>query len=286
MYTPEIFLYAALWASIAFLAYVPREWIKANLEEIKRKNANDAMKVKAIQLLVPVLFFVFAAAVILCIGTLVTPLLIMLFGEFMAKLGAFIDKFGGWFVIIGIAVFWWREKHPKPKTDAELTPPKPPIDEMRARAERTYSTMQQTAYVIFTDACRYLSGLVAPLSLAAVTASVKFDILPSGVVIYYFTIGKGNCDAPVDTLREILEHIIDQRLRAKDLPLAVEPVYVSADGSTWPSLVVDGVHDLGSSYRVDLVITDEAEVARLKARGVASFDDGANAAQPNDPDFG
>ena len=51
-------------------------------------------------------------------------------------------------------------------------------------------------------------------------------------------------------------------------------------------LVVDGVYDLGHTYRVDLVITNEAMVSRLKARA-ASGPDGYDLGSQTvcDPDF-
>ena len=186
--------------------------------------------------------------------------------------------------LIWLMIASYRANHPRDmvETPTEATPP---IDEVRARAERTYPIMRQTAYLLLNDLCQYLNGLIPPFSLAAVMAPVNFDITVNMAVLYHFFIGKGNCDASADTLREILENLIDQHLRARDLPLTVQAVYVSADGSTWPSLVVDGVYDLGQNYRVDLVITNEAEVSRLKARNMSRFDDGADTPQPHDPDF-
>lgn len=92
------------------------------------------------------------------------------------------------------------------------------------------------------------------------------------------------CDAPIDTLKEILETLIDQHLQAKDLPISIPAIYTAADGTTWPGLVVDGVYDLGSQYRVDLVITNDAEVTALKAKGLSWFDDDTDVT-PHDPDF-
>ena len=185
---------------------------------------------------------------------------------------------------IAVFIASWRANHPRNEAQAATEAP-PPIDEVRARAERTFPVMRQTAYLLLNDLCRYLNGLVAPFSLAAVTAPVNFDVTVNHAVLYHFVIGKGNCDATTDTLKEILDSLIDQHLRARDLPLTVQAVYVSADGSTWPSLVVDGVYDLGKQYRVDLAITNEAVVSRLKARNISRFDDGAGVVEPKDTDF-
>ena len=69
-----------------------------------------------------------------------------------------------------------------------------------------------------------------------------------------------------------MEGIIEQHLHAKDLPMALPEVYVSAEGDSWPGLVVDRVHDLGDKYQVDMVITNEAEAAALKERAASGAD--------------
>lgn len=167
------------------------------------------------------------------------------------------------------------------------TPSAPPkdIEAVRFRAERTYPVMKQTAYLLFRDLCRYLPGLAAPFSMPAVTAPVNFDITASLVTLFHFVISKGESDVTISTMKEILESLIDQRLRAQDLPLSVPAIYTAADGSTWPGLVVDGIYDIGQQYRVDLVITNEAEVTRLQARGVNCLDSESGSATPHDPDF-
>lgn len=158
------------------------------------------------------------------------------------------------------------------------------IETVRSRAKATYPTMKQTAYLLFRDLCRYLPGLVSPFSLSAVTAPVAFDITASLVTQFHFVVARGQCDAPIDTLKEILETLIDQHLQAKDLPISIPAIYTAADGTTWPGLVVDGVYDLGNQYRVDLVITNEAEVTALKAKGLSWSDDDTDVT-PHDPDF-
>lgn len=168
--------------------------------------------------------------------------------------------------------------------EVSSTPPAD-IEIVRSRARSTYPTLKQTAYLLFRDLCRYLPGLVAPFSTSAVVAPVNFDFTASMVTLFHFVIAKGESDVTISTMKEILESLIDQRLRAQDLPLSVPAIYTAADGSTWPGLVVDGIYDIGQQYRVDLVITSEAEVARLQARGVNSLESESRCAAPHDPDF-
>ena len=97
-------------------------------------------------------------------------------------------------------------------------------------------------------------------------------------------LAKGQCSAPVSDVKDILDNIIFQRLRAQDLPISIPAIYTAADGSTWPGLVVDGIYDLGHQYRVDLVITNEAEVAALRAKGL-SWSEDDDEAEPQDPDL-
>lgn len=184
---------------------------------------------------------------------------------------------------VGALLAWGTEDEPQPSKPAQ-SQPRESIAEVRARAETAYPTMKQTAYLLFTELCRYLPGLVAPFSLSAVTALVNFDITASFVTQFHFVVVKGQCDAPINTVKEILDTIIFQHLQAKDLPISIPAIYTAADGSTWPSLVVDGVYDLGNQYRVDLVITNEAEVAALKAKGLSWSDDDTDVT-PHDPDF-
>ena len=191
------------------------------------------------------------------------------------------------YLIIPILIVWlilyYAGKKPQPPTIL-ITHRPDAIEEVRARAKRAYPLMMQTAYLLFTDLCRYLPGLVAPFSMSAVTASVNFDITASLITKFHFVLAKGQCSAPVSDVKEILDNIIFQRLRAQDLPISIPAIYTAADGSTWPGLVVDGVFDLGNQYRVDLVITNEAEVAALRAKGLTWSEDD-DEAEPQDPDL-
>ena len=188
------------------------------------------------------------------------------------------------YLIIPILIVWlilyYAGKKPQPPTIL-ITHRPDAIEEVRARAKRAYPLMMQTAYLLFTDLCRYLPGLVAPFSMSAVTAPVNFDITASLVAKFHFLLAKGQCSAPVSDVKDILDNIIFQRLRAQDLPISIPAIYTAADGSTWPGLVVDGIYDLGHQYRVDLVITNEAEVAALRAKGLSW----SEAADPQDPDL-
>lgn len=191
------------------------------------------------------------------------------------------------YLLIPSGIVWLICYYAKKNPPSELTSSTRTVDhieEVRARAKKTYPIMKQAAYLLFTDLCRYLSGLVAPFSLSAVTAEVNFDITASLVTQFHFVIGKGRCDAAVATIKEILDTIIFQHLQAQDLPISIPAIYTAADGTTWPGLVVDGVYDLGNQYRVDLVITNEAEVAALKAKGLSWSDDDTDVT-PHDPDF-
>lgn len=174
-------------------------------------------------------------------------------------------------IILAVLIASFYENYKRP------TPHAPPvvhagIDETRANATRTYRPMAQAAFLILTELCRYLPGLVQPFSLASIEAPVHFDITASMVTLFHFTIGKGENGAPVSTIQEILGSVITRHLQAQDLPLSVPAVYTSVDGSTWPGLVVDGAYDLGQHYRVDLAITNEAVVSRLRNRAISDFD--------------
>ena len=109
MYTIWNFLLAIALLILACIFYALREYIMQHMKEIEAAYQDDEMKVRAIKLLIPMLFVAFVAMLVLCIGTLAMPLLALLLGEFMAKLGAFIDSWGGFFIIVGCIVFWWRE---------------------------------------------------------------------------------------------------------------------------------------------------------------------------------
>lgn len=182
-----------------------------------------------------------------------------------------------------IASFYENYKKPKPSTQPLACLG---IDETRDSANRKYRPMAQCAFLLFTDLCRYLPGLVKPFSLASVEAPVHFDVTANMVTLFHFIIGRGDNDAPVSAIKEILESVIAQRLQTQDLPISVPAVYTSVDGSAWPGLVVDGVYDLGLTYRVDLAVTNEAVVSRLRSRAVTEYDAMAQNKQgPRDEDF-
>lgn len=189
-------------------------------------------------------------------------------------------------IILAVLIASFYENYKKPKLPAQPLVCMG-IDETRDSANRKYRSMAQCAFLLFTDLCRYLPGLVKPFSLASVEAPVHFDVTANMVTLFHFIIGHGDNDAPVSAIKEILESVIAQHLQAQDLPISVPAVYTSVDGSAWPGLVVDGVYDLGLTYRVDLAVTNEAMVSRLRSRAASEFDAVTqNKQPPHDEDFG
>jgi len=185
-----------------------------------------------------------------------------------------------------IAVFVKSYQLNHPSTPAGPVQQPGTIELARARAEKVFPLLTQTAFLLLSELCRYLPGMVKPFSLGAVVPPVHFDITASLMTIYHFIIAKGEDETAIPTIIEILESLIGQHLQAQDLPLSIPAIYTSADGSTWPGLVVDGVYDIGQHYRVDLVICSEAAVTRLKAREVSMLDGyTATGATIQDEDF-
>lgn len=166
--------------------------------------------------------------------------------------------------IVAVFVKSYQLNHPSTTPQSVQQPGT--IELASARAGRVYPSLTQTAFLLLSEVCRYLPGLVKPFSLSAVVPPVHFDITASFLTIFHFIIAKGEDVTDPSTITEILESLINQHLQAQDLPLSIPAIYTSADGSTWPGLVVDGVYDIGQHYRVDLLICSEATVTRLKAR--------------------
>jgi len=168
----------------------------------------------------------------------------------------------------------------KPKLQQPTT-----LDEVKDEAEEIYPMMNQAAFIIISELCGYLPGLVAPTSVASIRAQVRIDIRASMTAVYHFTVWKGTNGEEKSTIQEILETIISQHLQAQDLPLSVPEFYTAEDGSIWPGLVVDGIHDFNKQYQVDLVITNEAEVKRLKRKRNNHLSGSVKGSTPHDPDF-
>lgn len=187
--------------------------------------------------------------------------------------------------LVSVFIKSYQLNHP---SNAPTEPIKQPgtIELASARAGRVYPPLTQTAFLLLSELCRYLPGLVKPFSLNAVVPPVHFDITASFLTIFHFIIAKGEDVTDPSTITEILESLIDQHLQAQDLPLSIPAIYTSSDGSTWPGLVVDGVYDIGQHYRVDLLICSEVAVIRLKAREVSKLDGyTATGATIQDEDF-
>lgn len=153
-----------------------------------------------------------------------------------------------------------------PGTSAPTGPVQQPgtIELARARAEKVYPLLAQTAFLLLSELCHYLPGLVKPFSLRDVIPKVHYEITSSFVTIHHFLIAKGDSEADRPTMQEILETILDQHLQAHDLPISLPANYTSADGDIFPSLMIDGIYGAGKYFRVDLVITNEAQVSRLR----------------------
>lgn len=171
--------------------------------------------------------------------------------------------------IVAVFVKSYQLNHPSTAPQSVQQPGT--IELASARAGRVYPPLTQTAFLLLSELCRYLPGLVKPFSLSAVVPPVHFDITASFLTIFHFIIAKGEDVTDPSTITEILESLIDQHLQAQDLPLSIPAIYTSSDGSTWPGLVVDGVYDIGQHYRVDLLICSEAAVTRLKARELSKL---------------
>lgn len=174
--------------------------------------------------------------------------------------------------IIAVLIASYRANYPSASTPTGPVQQPGTIELARARAEKVYPLLTQTAFLLLSELCRYLPGLVKPFSLGAVVPPVHYDITASLLTVFHFVIAKGEDETAIPTIVEIVESLIGQHLQAQDLPLSVPAIYTSADGSTWPGLVVDGVYDIGQHYRVDLVICSEAAVTRLKARELSRLE--------------
>lgn len=164
----------------------------------------------------------------------------------------------------------YQLNHPSTPTEPVQQPGT--IELARARAEKVYPLLTQTAFLLLSELCRYLPGLVKPFSLGAVVPPVHYDITASLLTIFHFIIAKGEDETDIPTTVGILESLIGQHLQAQDLPLSIPAIYTAVDGSTWPGLVVDGVYDIGQYYRIDLMICSETAMTRLKAREVSKLD--------------
>lgn len=185
--------------------------------------------------------------------------------------------------VLVVFCFWYLFlRNTKP-----ASPEKPPetIQTTQARAKKYQAVITDAVFMLLQELCGYLPGLVRPHSPTSITAKVPFDITADFVIIYHFVIGMGDNIVPVDTIGEIFTRLINQHLRANDLPLAIAETYQASDGSAWPGLVLDGIYPLQTHYRIDLLITGEPEVARLKAKNLAQIDGQAGTAAPHDPDF-
>lgn len=188
--------------------------------------------------------------------------------------------------IIAVFIKSYQLNHPSASTTTGPVQQPGTIELATARAKKVYPLLTQTTFLLLSELCRYLPGLVKPFSLGAVVPPVHYDITASLLTIYHFIIAKGEDESAIPTITEILENLIAQHLQAQDLPLSLPAIYTGADGSTWPGLLVDGVYDIGQYYRVDLVICSETAITRLKAREVSMLD-GYTATAPiiQDEDF-
>lgn len=195
-----------------------------------------------------------------------------------------IVTFKDFFILAAIVVAFIA--HFVKKAPAESLASTEAITAVQERAEQQRKPMAQAAYVLLNELRIYLPGL-PPLALNSVEADPPYIISPARTIIHYMRVMKGNCVVDVDTIAELIETIIAHHLKAKDLPLAVVEEYTAVTGEKSPGLVVDGVHDMGNFYRIDLAIADDAE-AVVYAKRHAPKTDGVNLTvqATKDEDFG
>ena len=170
---------------------------------------------------------------------------------------------------IGIAV-----KVHYSKKDVEVKRgPEPSISDLERSAKLTRRPLRLCMYTFVNELCKCFPGLIPPFSPESLEyKAMPYSIVNNCIIKHHFLVWKGGCTVPRKELWETLEGIIEQHLHAKDLPMALPEVYVSAEGDSWPGLVVDRVHDLGDKYQVEMVITNEAEAAALMERAASGAD--------------
>lgn len=110
IYQPHDFFFAALWAVFAFGIHRFAGWLKARIEADNTISARDAKICRYGLIFFRGLSFVTAA---FSVGTIALPLLDALLTALLGTASDLFDKYGGLAIIVGAAVLWWKNTHPK-----------------------------------------------------------------------------------------------------------------------------------------------------------------------------
>ena len=78
---------------------------------------------------------------------------------------------------------------------------------------------------------------------------MRYTIVKNRIIKHHFLVWKGGCTVPRKESAETLESIIEQRLYARTCSRSNPGGLCDRRGDSWPGLVVDQVHDLGTSIR-------------------------------------
>lgn len=250
MKTTVYILLAVAFFILAVILYALREWLKSNIEEIIKNNADDEMKIKTIKLLFPTLFVAFVATLVLSIVTLLMPLLTVLFGALAASLLALLDKVGGFLIIIGCIVVWLRNRKAEQRQANMQAQQEQQEQAQRAYDEQRaviYETQAKVLYAALRDS--HNMGLNTPSHISGIYSPSRTFLLNGNTTLCTFLIEKEHEDLDGVKVKQQIQTKIQQILSAGDFP-GIYPTY-TYNGRQYSGIIV---------YRVDVSNAGFAEV--------------------------
>lgn len=262
-----IVLCVAVFFFLTFILTRAREWLKRNISEIEKRNADDAMKVKAIKLMIPTLFVASIVCAVFGVGTLIIPVLTVLFGVLMEKLQVFLNRYGGLLIICACAVIWWRGKHPKtpPVFEASMFAPSDAVVMKNAR-EGLYNLLDNISTVCASLAEQteiYSPGTKGELAYPDITRCIRIE---DGVAVVMVRLNYAG-DTPPDRMR-FLEHFNDRMLQKLNCgELLGHPPAVYIDINNTPHTAIQAIRCVPVKnerfIRLEVVRVNQAALALI-----------------------
>lgn len=282
IFQPHDFFFAALWALLAAGIHRLTGWLKVQDEEDNTISARDAKFCRYGLLVLRGLSIVAAA---FSVGTITLPLLDALLTALLGTASDLFNKYGGLALIVGAAVIWWKNRHPK-----QATAPTTVTDVDIELARQAAMDMQGYALGFM------LRVLIAISSFTPVIRprnTHDIEVRSTDGASFYM---KGNIviyQAEVEVEGEITPEVEDtiqrEAQRYAQKYIADYSMLISPEAGGRAPVEVLGVKNCGSRVLIDYVFTSAKSFDLIDARRRARVERQKRQERPTtytDPDYG
>lgn len=281
IYQPHDFFFAALWALFAFGFHRFAGWLKAQVEADNTISARD---IKIYHYLILILRGASILTAVFSVGTIALPLLDALLTALLGTASDLFNKYGGLALIVGAAVIWWKNRHPK-----QSIAPAAVTDVDIELARQAAMDMQGYALGLMFRVLTAISSftpVIRPRSTHDIevhsTDGASF-YMKDNIVIY-----QAEVEVEGEITPEVEDTIQREAQRYAQKYIVDYPTLISPEAGGHAPVEVLGVKNCGSRVLIDYVFTSAKSVDMINARRRARVERQIKQERPapyTDPDY-